>query len=373
MPSFEQLEMYFSQIDAASPAASAQANWIAGAAEARQLAAELRKNVDELLQYWSGPAATEYNGAMNAIIEFADGLADDMTDMSTGLASMASTAASIQPQGLAIINAARSNPYSRAAAIAPLTALLTALGQAYQSNKGQYWREPKEAPQKLPKPGGEGDSTPTQTDVPPDVRPAPILGDLEDIGQFLQLASSTYEAFKEDDFPSGVTGEFPVNPGPGYPGGGGGDGGGSYPGPGGGPLPGPDHPDYQPLPEPDTELTESPVSLAGATPTGLAGGTPAVSLGAGGGSAMGAPGGAMPMAMGMGAAGAAGSAARPAASARGAGGAGGGLFAPPMGAARRNDSDEAPEGVRTWLTEDELAWDAEPAPTGVVGHPRAAG
>lgn len=367
MPSFEQLEMYFSSINASAPATSAQANWIAGAAEALQLAAELRKNLAELQNFWSGPAATEYTGAMNAIIEFAEGLAKDMTDMSTGLASMASMAASTQPQALAIINAARSNPYSRAAAIAPLTALLQALIAAYQSNKGSHWREPAEPPQKLPKSGGEGDSMPTQVDPPKDVGSAPILGDLADIGQFLQLASSAYEAFNQDDFPSGVTGEFPVGSIPGYDGG-------ISPGPGtapgGGPMPSPNDPDYQPLPEPDTELTESPVNLAGVTPTGLSPGSPAVSLAVGGTNAMGAPGGPMPMGMGMGAAGAAGAASRPTASPGRAAGAGGaGLFGAPMGAARRNE-EQSEDGERTWLTEDELAWDADDAPGGIVGPRR---
>lgn len=370
MPSFEQLEMYFSSINASGPATSAQANWIAGAAEALQLAAELRKNMTELQNFWSGPAATEYNGAMNAIIEFAEGLAQDMTDMSTGLASMASMAASTQPQALAIINAARSNPYSRAAAIAPLTALLQALGAAYQSNKSAHWREPSEPPQKLPKSGGEGDSMPTQVDPPKDVGPAPILGDLADIGQFLHLASSAYEAFNQDDFPSGVTGEFPGGSFPGDPGGVGSGPGGIGTSPGGGPAPGADHPDYQPLPEPDTELTESPVNLAGVSPTGLSAGSPAVSLAVGGGNAMGAPGGPMPMGMGMGAAGAAGTAARPAAASGARAAGGGGLFGAPMGGAARRNEEQSEDGVRTWLTEDELAWDADDAPGGIVGNRR---
>ncbi|MGH8877593.1 MAG: WXG100 family type VII secretion target [Stackebrandtia sp.] len=362
--SFEQLEAYFSEIDSASPANSAQSNWTAGAAEARQLAAELRKNLDELLHYWSGPAATEYTKAMNAIIEYAEGLSDDMTEMGAGLSAMAGSAASIQPQAISIINSSRSNHYTRAAAIAPLNALLNQLGSSYQSNRSAHWREPKEPPQQLPKAGGEADSNPQQVEVPGDVRPSPILGDIADIGQYLNLASSAYEAFDAEEFPSGVTGEFPVGDIPSYDGPGGGT------APGGGPMPSPDDPDYQPLPEPEPELTESPVHLAGAGPTGLSAGTPAVSLGATGGASMGAPGGPMPMGMGMGAAGAASGSARPSAAPSKSGAGGAGLFGPAMGAGRRGEAQPDDEGVRTWLTEDELTFDADAAPSGVVGRSR---
>lgn len=382
MPSFEQLEMYFSSIDAAAPATSAQATWIAGAAEARELAAELSKNLAELKHYWSGPAANEYYAAMNAIIEFANGLADDMANMSAGLSSMASMAASIQPQALSIIAAARPHAYSRAAAIAPLTGLLQQLGGTYESDKGQYWHEPTQPPQRLPKASDDQDSTPSQVEVPDDVRPSPILGAIDDIGKYIGLAGQAwdaYQAFNEDRFPSGVTGSFPggsfpgwdggIGDGPSLPGGGGPGGIGGGDGPGGtGPGGWPNDPDYQPLPEPSQDLTDSPVHLAGAGPTNFSAGSPAVSLAVNNGGGMGSPGGGpMPMGMGMGAAGMASGSSKPSSTPSRPAGGSGGMFGPPMAGGRRNESQKDEEGVRTWLTEDELAWDSEPAPGGIVG------
>jgi uncharacterized protein YukE len=370
--SFEQLRMYFSQIDAASPSTSAQANWLAGAAEAQELAAELTQNVAVLKEFWSGPAATEFYTAMDAIVEFATSLATDMLNMSNGLTSMAMMAATIQPQALSIIAAAQSNPYSRAAAIAPLNALLNQLGGSYLTDRGQYWKEPTQPPERLPKSGNDGTVTPTKPDKPQDVPSSPILGTIRDIAQAAGLIQSAYEAFKPDDFPSGVTGDIPPGstvPGGTIPGWDGGDGGsGSDPGSGTGPI-SPDDPDYQPLPEPTDDLTESPVELAGATPVMTGGPPPAVSLAVGGGAQMGSPGGAMPMmgGMGMGMAGAAANSAPKAAPARSTGGGGAGMMGAPMGAARRGGDDGEEEGVRTWLTEDELTWDTEPAPSGIVG------
>ena len=370
MPSFEQLAAYFQTLEPNGPMQSAQATWLAGSAEARELAAELQRNVATLKQYWSGPAATEYYAAMQAIIDFANGLSDDMSRMANGLRTMASMAASIKPTALGIVHAARPHHWTRAAAIAPLTALLNQLGQSYQANKSSQWKEPTPEPEHLPKAGNAEDSTPHQVERPKDNESSPILGIIEDIGKYIGLAGeawNAYQAFNPDQFPSGVVGEFPVGEIPG-----GWNGPGDLPGPGGGSGGGggdyADDPDYQPLPEPSQDLSESPVELAGVSPAGMSG-SPAVSLGAGGATAMGNPGGGpMPMGMGMGAAGAASSGSKPttAAPSRGSGG---GLFGAPMGAgARRGGSQKDDEGVRTWLTEDELAWDSEPAPSGIVGR-----
>lgn len=359
--SFEQLSMYFHEINPGPSATSAQANWMAGASEAQQLADELMKNVAELQTFWSGPAATEFYKAMNAIAEFARGLATDMTNMASGLSSMSTMAAAIKPQALAIIAAAQSNPYSRAAAIAPLNGLLNQLGGSYQTDRSTYWKEPTEPPEKLPKSGNESESNPRPIDDPGSVRPAQALDPLQQLREVLGMAEVAYDAFNPDDFPSGVTGEVP--------------GGHEIPGwNGSGPLPSPDDPDYQPLPEPDVELTdpdaEPETSLASASPS-LATGTPAVSLAAGSSPGMGGSMGAVPMAGGMAMGmGAGSSPARSApASKGGPTAAGGGMMAPGMMGGARRGEDEEESGHRTWLTEDEMAWDGEAAPSGVVGGP----
>ena len=369
--SFEQLEAYFSEIDAGSPASSAESTWLQGAAEAQELAAELTRNVAQLKEYWTGPAANEYYAAMQAIIDLANGLASDMSNMATGLSQMAASAASIQPEALSIIAAARPHHWSRAAAIAPLTGLLNQLGGQYLSNKSQYWKDATEPSKQLPQAGGEQDSTPVTGDPGKDVSKSPILGTIDEIGKYIGLADQAwraYQAFDADSFPSGVVGDFPSGGGDFPVGGGGGDVSGPGDRPGGGAYPAPDDPDYQPLPEPQQDMTESPVNLAGAGPAGIPN-NPAVSLAVNNGAAMSSPGGAggpMPMGMGMGAMGAAANSARSAPS--GASGSRGGLFGAPMGGARRAPAKQDSEGVRTWLTEDELAWDSEPAPGGIVGR-----
>ncbi|GAA4907023.1 hypothetical protein LX16_3276 [Stackebrandtia albiflava] len=367
--SFGQLSAYFHGINPGPSATSAQSNWLAGAAEAQQLADELMKNVQILQQLWSGPAATQYYKAMNAIAEFAYNLANDMTNMANGLSSMSTQASSIKPQAIALINAARSNPYSRAAAIAPLTAMLNQLGGSYLQNRSTYWKEPSQAPAQLPKAGNETESQPQDVGDPGFIRPAEWLERLQDLREVVEMGEFIYDAFNPDDFPSGVTGELPPPHGvPGGPGGG-------VPGwDGTGPLPSPDHPDYQPLPVPDADLTdpdtEPETSLASAAPT-VPGASPALSLATGGGPGMGGGMGAVPMAgMGVGM-GAAGASARSAPAARPGTTPAGGMFAPGMmGAGMRRGEEEEDSGHRTWLTEDDMAWDGEPAPSGVVGGSR---
>jgi uncharacterized protein YukE len=360
--SFEQLEAYFSELEPTGPASSAQSTWTAGAAEARQLGEELRQQVATLKEHWSGPAATEYYTAMQAIVDFALGLSDDMANMATGLASMASNAAAIQPQALSIIAAAQPHPWTRAAAIAPLTGLLNQLGGGYLSDSGTYWHEPTKEPQRLPKAGDDADTPDPQADRPDDVHSSPIFGDIGKLAQYAQLASTAYQAFSPEKFPDGSGGDLPVGqlpgdistePGPNLPVG-------TTPG-----MPSPNDPDYKPLPDKKPEMSESPVQLAGATPM-TAAGTPPVSLAVSGGSTMSSPGGTMPMAaMGMGGMGSAGGAIKTPPSRPGGAGGGPGLFG--TGGGQRGGRGKDEEGVRTWLTEDELAWDADEAPDGVVG------
>lgn len=376
MPSFWQLEAYFQGINPAPSANSSQANWLAGAAEARQLADELIKNVEILRQFWTGPASDSYYRAMQAIIDFANSLSTDMTNMANGLSQMSMMASTIKPQALAIINAARSNPYSRAAAIAPLTALLNQLGGSYTSNRSSYWKEPSQAPEQLPKSGNEEESKPQEGKEAGKVSPVDWLDRLQDLRQIVETGRYIYDAFNPDDFPSGVIGDIPGGggdlPGGGLPGGG--DGG--VPGwDGDGPLPDPDHPDYQPQPDTDPDLTDPnappETSLASAAPAGMVGPPPALSLATGGGPGMGGGMGAVPMAgMGMGM-GAAGSAAKSApSSSPGRAPMGGGMMGPGMmGAPRGGQQKDDESGHRTWLTEDEMAWDGDAAPSGVVGGP----
>ncbi len=378
MPSFWQLEAYFQGVNPAPSANSSQANWLSGAAEARQLAEELIRNVDILKQFWSGPAADSYYRAMQAIIDFAMSLSTDMTNMANGLSQMSMMASTIKPQALAIINAARSNPYSRAAAIAPLTALLHQLGGSYTSHRSSYWREPSRAPEQLPKAGNEQEAQPREGKEAGKVSPVDWLDRLQDLREIVETGRYIYDAFNPDDFPSGVIGDVPGNGGlpalPGLPGGPDGGNGGVPGWDGNGPLPDPDHPDYQPLPEPETELTDPnappETSLASAAPAGMVGPPPALSLATGGGPGMGGGMGAVPMAgMGMGMGGAAGAAKAAPASASGGGRPmGGGMMGPGMmGGMRGGQQKEEESGHRTWLTEDEMAWDGDAAPSGVVG------
>jgi len=363
MPSFYQLSAYFHGVQPSPPMTCAQSNWLAGAAEAQQLADELTKNIQILQNFWTGPAADEFYKAMNAIIEFARNLATEMTNMANGLMQMSTQASAIKPQALSIIAAAQSNPYSRAAAIAPLTALLTQLSSCYTSNKSSYWKEPSQAPAQLPKAGNEQESQPQDGGDPGKVNPVDWLDGLKDLREVIELGGYVYDAFNPDEFPSGVIGDVPGSGG--LPGGGG-----SIPGwDGTGPLPNPDHPDYQPLPVPDPDLSDPDAppetSLASAAPT-LGGAPPPLALAAGTSPAMGsAMGGAMPMGMmGMGAASAAAPKSSPSTTSRPMAG---GMMPGMMGAPMRRGEEQEETGHRTWLTEDEMAWDGEPAPSGVVG------
>lgn len=385
MPSFWQLEAYFQGVNPGPPANSSQANWLASAAEARQLADELVKNVEILKQFWSGPAANAYYDAMRAIAEFAAALATDMTNMANGLSQMSMMASTIKPQALSIINAARHHSYTRAAAIAPLMGLLSQLSSSYTSNRGNYWKEPSQAPKQLPQAGNEKEAQPQEGREAGKVSPVDLLDGLQDLRKITEIGKYIYDAFNPDDFPSGVIGTVPGNgdlPGwpnlPDLPGPGGGDGG--IPGwDGNGPLPDPDHPDYQPLPEPETELTDPnappETSLASAAPSGMVGPPPALSLATGAGPGMGGGMGAVPMAgMGMGM-GAAGSGARSAPSSSPGGRPPGGMMGPGMmGAPMRGGQQQDEEsGHHTWLTEDEMAWDGDAAPAAVVDRPTSAG
>ena len=375
MPSFWQLEAYFQGINPAPSANSSQANWLASAAEARQLAEELIKNVDILKQFWSGPAADSYFRAMQAIIDFAMSLSTDMTNMANGLSQMSMMASTIKPQALAIINSARHHSWTRAAAIAPLTALLNQLGSSYTSNRSNYWKEPSQAPEQLPQAGNEKEVDPQKGKEAGEIPPVDWLDRLQDLREIVETGRYIYDAFNPDDFPSGVIGEMPDF------GGTPGDGGnGGVPGwDGEGPLPDPDHPDYQPQPEPAPELSDPnappETSLASAAPAGMAGPPPAMSLATGGGPGMGGGMGAVPMAgmgMGMGAAGSAAKAA-PSSAASGARPAMGGMMAPGMMGGMRGQQNEEDSGHRTWLTEDEMAWDGDAAPSGVVGGAPSSG
>ena len=70
MYGFEQASSIWMSVQPSGPAASAQSNWMAAAAEARQLADELLKNVQTLLSYWKGPAATEFSKSMQTLAGF---------------------------------------------------------------------------------------------------------------------------------------------------------------------------------------------------------------------------------------------------------------------------------------------------------------
>ncbi|CAM3193826.1 WXG100 family type VII secretion target [Stackebrandtia soli] len=363
--SFQQLSVWFNAINAGPAATSAQANWVAGASEAQQLADELTRSMGQLQQFWTGPAATEFYNTMTKIIEYAQKLSIDMTSMGTGLAQMAATAQAIQPGALALIAAASSNPYSRAAAIAPLNAMINQLGGAYLQARSTHWKEPSSDPQRLPKPDNVSVDNPRVLDNPGTVDGTSLLDRINEVLKIIKAAANVYRAFKEADFVSNdsdfdlppIDGALPppsISPPPGLG------------GPGGG-FPG-NNPDYQPVPLPDPSLiTPGETGLAGAP----AGAPPAVSLAAGGPTPLSAPGGggAMPMGMGgmgMGMAGGGGGSG-PMSSAKGSPLSGNGMFPGMMGAGSRGNKDEEDSGTHTWLTEDDMVWNGDAAPGGVVG------
>jgi len=360
---FEQASAIWMAVQPSVPQASAQSNWMAAAAEARQLADELLKNVQTLLSYWQGPAATEFSKSMQTLAGFAADLSSDMTNMANGLSQMAATAEASRAQAMTIIATHQYPSYLRAAGAAQLNALMGTTGAQYNSAKSQYWQEPTQPPEKLPhKNGSTGETTPGGLDNPGTIPPKKDIKDDFDLLDIIKPIADGL-GFSDTDGPGGGDGDLDnFNPGP-LP---------------DGSLP-PDDPSYNPVPIPDTNLEEpDPIGGGGMTPvggsTGLAGATPTVpttGLATTGGGMAPVGGGVPPMGGVMGAGGfAAPRAGGGAPKGAGAmGGAGGGLFGPPMmggGAGRRGEDEES--GVHTWLTEDEMAWDGDAAPGAVTGR-----
>ena len=362
MYGFEQASSIWMAVQPSAPAASAQSNWMAAAAEARQLADELMSNVQTLLSYWTGPAATEFSKSMQTLAGYAANLSTDMTNMATGLSQMAASAEAARAKAMVII-ATHQHPKMRAIGAAKLNALMGTTGGQYNSAKSQYWKEPTQPPEKLPhKNSNSGETMPKGIDSPGTI---PSKRDVKDDFDLLDIIPAIADGlgFTDTDGPTG--GDY--------------DGGDFQPGPlPDGSLP-PDDPSYNPVPIPDTNLEEpDPIGggggMAPGGSTGLAGANPAVPTtgltGTGGAGMAPVGGGVGPMAGVMGAGGFAaprtGGAAPKGGSALGGGG---GLFGPPMmgaGAQRRGEDEES--GVHTWLTEDDMAWDGDAAPGAVTGR-----
>ncbi|MEV0647872.1 hypothetical protein AB0I28_21655 [Phytomonospora sp. NPDC050363] len=366
MYGFEQASAIWMAVQPGVPAASAQSNWMAAAAEARQLADELLANLQTLLSYWQGPAATEFSKSMQTLAGFAGDLSADMTNMATGLSQMAAAAETARAKAMVII-ATHQHPKMRAIGAAKLNALMGSTGGQYSTAKSKYWQEPTQPPEKLPhKNSNNGETTPKGLDNAGSI---PSKRDMKDDFDLLDIIPAIADGlgFTDTNGPGGNGGDL--------------DNGDFDPGPlPVGSLP-PDDPSYNPVPIPDTNLAEpDPITggVGGGGGTGLAGATPTTAipstgLASTGGVGM-APvgGGAGPMAGVMGAGGFAprtGGAAPKSAPGMGGGSGAGGLFGPPMmggGAGRRGEDEE--NGVHTWLTEDEMAWDGEAAPGAVTGR-----
>ncbi|GIG67692.1 WXG100 family type VII secretion target [Phytomonospora endophytica] len=361
MYGFEQASSIWMSVQPSGPATSAQSNWMAAAAEARQLADELIKNVQTLLSYWKGPAATEFSKSMQTLAGFAADLSADMTNMAKGLSQMAASAEAARAKAMVII-ATHQHPKMRAIGAAKLNALMGTTGGQYNSAKSQYWQEPTQPPEKLPhKNSNSGETTPQGLDNPGTI---PSKREMKDDFDLLDIIKPIADGlgFGDTDGPGGGDGDLDgFDPGP-LP---------------NGSLP-PDDPSYNPVPIPDTNLEEpDPIGGGGAGmnpvggSTGLAGATPAVpttGLATNGGGMAPVGGGVGPMAGVMGGGGFAPRSGGGAPKTAGVGG-GGGLFGPPMmggGAQRRGEEEES--GVHTWLTEDEMAWDGDAAPGAVTGR-----
>lgn len=362
MYSFEAASAIWAAVQPGAPAASAQSNWMAAASEAQQLAAELLQNVATLRQYWSGEAAEAFDKSMHTLAGFATDLSEDMINMAKGLSQMAAAAEKNRAQAMIII-ATHQDPRLRWRGAIKLNQLMQQTGSEYQSAKNTYWKEPTQAPDKLPSKNKNNEGVrpdilqdPGKIDSKRDMSPS-----IPDLLKILPMLQDGF-GLNQNEFSPGSDGaNDPISAGP-LP---------------VGSLPA-DDPSYKPVEIPDTNFTEPDPIHAGSGPTGgltgttgLAGAAPSIAPTTGlatNGGAMGAPGGGMG---GMGMMGAAGMAPAAASSSRNAprtGASQSGLFGPPMmgGAQKREEEEEA--GVHTWLTEDDMAWDGDAAPSAVTGR-----
>ncbi|GLZ77217.1 hypothetical protein Afil01_20240 [Actinorhabdospora filicis] len=354
MYSFEAASAIWMAVQPGAPAASAQSNWMAAASEAQQLAAELLQNLDTLRQYWSGEASEAFDKSMRTLAGFATDLSEDMANMAKGLSQMSAAAEKNRAQAMIVI-ATHQDPRLRWRGAIKLNQLMTQTGSEYQSAKSTYWKEPTQAPDKLPHKNKDN------TSVRPD-----ILQDPGEISSKRDLSSKIPDLLKilpmlqdglginQHEFSPGSDGgrdSIPAGPLP------------------VGALPA-DDPSFKPVPIPDTNFTEPEPIHHGTGTTGLAGAAPTIAPTTGlatNGGAMSAPGGGMGAMGMMGAAGMA-PAASSARSAPKAGGSPTGLFGPPMmGGAQKREEDEE-SGMHTWLTEDDMAWDGDAAPSAVTGR-----